>query len=425
MSQPQRQEKIGATNAKDASHAARGLLGEDGGLDFLSEGGLVLWRTVRDGVKYRPPPLPNHVPRWHQESRSRILFKMPLRDPPRRLFTLAQYCQQLREQRQELCRIPANSPIIPEPLRLLDEIVDKVLDLVEHLHAQHEGVGLLAPENILILEWENGITVSFTDLGFYWDDPLAPTLPAWLESDPKVNPHAELWENPRRQLERFDSSCDLRILGRVFCSALLGRPYRDVPDPDTVPETQADPPSVPLARRIWVVLAQIIHGELTSIDDIRQALREYPLSQHFLGPVHRRVSGWAIGLATATVLLTLGALIFAIWLILRAPDHQASDLSQSQSPQGTGTSEDLAAPQTAPAPTDSHNFPVSATLADLEKSFTEIVTQYRDNPTPVQWEETNKRLRQLREQLRNSSGAQAEALRSKVERFLELEFPHD
>jgi len=408
-----------------AVEVSRGLLGEDGGWDFSSEGGAALWRTVRDGVRYRPPPLPEGVPFWRQEARSRILFKMPIGDPASRVFTLAQYCDKLRGREAEWRRIPANSPIIPEPLRLLDEIVDKVLDLVEYLHGQRHTVGLLAPENIVVLERDDGITVTFSDLGFYWDDPLAPTVPGWLLSDPKINPHALIWENPRRQLEEFAADRDLRTLGRVFCSALLGRPYRDVPKPDSVPETQADPPTIPLGRRIWVVLEEMILGELTTIDDVREALRENPLSQHFLGSVRRRVGKWAIGLATVTVLSTLAALIFGIWLVLRTPDHQESDLSQSQSPPEMVTSEDSAASQTVTAPTEPHDFPANTTLSDLDKSFIEIVGQYRDDPTPVHWAETNKQLRQLLEQLHDYSGAQADNLRHKVERFLELEFPHD
>lgn len=138
----------------------------------------------------------------------------------------------------------------------------------------------------------------------------------------------------------------------------------------------------------------MIHGELTTIDDVRKALQENPLSQHLLGSLRRRVGNWAIGLATVTVLSTLAALIFGIWLVLRTPDNQGSDLSQFESPPETVTSEDLAASQTVTAPTEPHNFPANATLTDLEKSFTEIVTQYRDNPTPVHWAETNKQLRQ-------------------------------
>lgn len=290
---------LGATE-KDV---AKGLIAYDGGWEVLPNGAEGLWRIVLDGIPYRPPPFPNGVPQWTQDPSSRRLFRMVLPTRPQRIFTLRGYCDSLLQQSRDFAAISCSTPILPEPLRLLDQIVGKILDLVESLHEAGHGIGLLAPENIVIFDWGSDVCVTFSDLGFFWDDPLAPAIPTWLESDPAVNPYAVLWESPRKQIKEFDPQRDLRVLGRVFCSALLGRPYDKVPSPDENPLTRAQPKRIPFARRVWVVLEEMINGDLLSLQEVREKLEEYPLSQHYLREVRSRHRLWAAAASVVVIAL--------------------------------------------------------------------------------------------------------------------------
>lgn len=293
--------------------AARGLVGEDGGWDIFPDGQCGLWRVVPSGVMYSRPQAVDELPFWSKVARSDLRYRMILREKPERIFTFAQFCEDLRREAHHLRTIPSTSPIVPESLQLLDRVVDKIIGLVDILHENNCGVGLLAPENILIFDWGSEITVIFSDLGFKWHDPWAPTTPRWLESNPSLNPYVALWEDPRDQLVEFDVARDLRILGRVFCSALLGQICRNVPDVDVCPETKADAKDFPGARRVWIVIRDIIEGELKTLDSVREALALYPLSQHFLGAGRSKSKKWMFVLGAATYLVFVGLALYVIF----------------------------------------------------------------------------------------------------------------
>jgi len=335
---------------------------------------------------------------------------MVLPETPERVFTLAQFCEELRREAHHLRTIPSTSSIIPDSLQLLDTIVDKVLELVKILHEHDCGIGLLAPENILIFDWGNEFAVSFSDLGFQWRDPWAPTVPRWLESNPSSNPYAILWENPQTQLNEFDAERDLRILGRVFCSALLGRLCQDIPDADVCPETKADAKDFPGARRVWIVIKDIIQGELTTLDSIREALALYPLSQHFLGTGQSKRKGWLFSLGAAVFSVLVGFALFAMFGLDGKPPPAGPK------PEPTGNNE-----------SESSGKPRPKQFGDLARTYETILKKMKETKNPGDYSIIKSDLINLLERLKDESASDASAedmknLKLDVERLLEYEF---
>lgn len=299
----------------DVEKAAKGLVGNSAGWGLCSSGLMGLWREVSYGVEYFVPPFPSGTPTWAQDPRSRIRFEMGFAHPPQAIMTFRWFCEELRKKADYFRKWRCNSQERPDELGVLDDICQKILSLAAHLHSLGHGIGLLCPENIVILRDEYGeYSVTFSDLGFVWGDLLAPVLPTWCQTDYEENPACSLWSSPREQLreqlQAGDEVRDVQVLGRIFCSALLGGFFRNIPDPDEYPDTLAQAANVENARRVWVVLEDAVEGRLRSVTEFATELREYRLSQHFLSEARRRFNpGTRVLLGLLGVGLLAGAVI--------------------------------------------------------------------------------------------------------------------
>jgi hypothetical protein len=308
--------------------------------ELNDEGQFVLRRSSLLGVVYEPPPVPEGWLTWTKVRGKPNVFELRFGQLPSFVFSFADYCAFLRSGATPWQKIPCGSPEIPEPLRKLDLITEKILALAEHLHRRGWGLGLIDPQNILIFELPGGPAVVFSDLGFSWGS--APPLiePEFMRSLKEGNVHAKLWDGGNARLQllrgradpavRADPVPDIRALARVFVSALLGEYHSEVPDAETCALTRAQPPFVECGRRVWITLTRAVKGEYSSWSEFRQALEATPLSQHFLGespaPLRRRSwMGVAVGLA---LIAGVAAGVWFFWPKLNLPNVKPFTLNE-------------------------------------------------------------------------------------------------
>ena len=324
------------------------------------EGEFCLRRVSYLGIEYHAPPLPEGYLLWQRARQGANVFELKFSTLPDHVWSFWDFCASLRASSAKWKEYRCGSEEIPDPLRKLDFIADAILEAAEHLHNEGWGLGLISPENILIFECGDGLLFAFTDLGFSWGDtpPLVP--PMFLRRCAEGNKFAVLWdgENPGAQLERgrplsrteFDPVPDIRALVRVFASSLLGRYVSVLPTPEENPETRAQSPRIPGARRIWVTLEHALDGLISSMQEFRTALWETPLSQHFLAeaavPVQGRIWRAVAGLGAVGALAAAVGLWMWIGTQQKEPTSQCSPLGapdssgkNDSSPGDTGSSE--------------------------------------------------------------------------------------
>lgn len=308
--------------------------------EFSTSGEIVLKRFVALGVSYQRPPLPSGWPVWTRVRGGQIEYTMSFPSLPDAAFSLGEYCRSLRAQQSVWQQYRCGQDEPPEPLAKLDAIADKILELASHLHEAGWGLGLITPDNILVFETEGQLKVSFADLGFSWGDEQPIVPPNFMRTVSEGNPMAQLWDSgdPQAQLERggpippdrFDPKPDVRALVRVFITALLQQTnteyFASVPSPDVRPETSAQLPGIRAGRRVWWTLTELL-SEAPSIEEFRRALRETPLSQHYMAeaPVSRR-RVWLGGVAVVgVVLLGLGGALayYSLWSEKKLPDENS------------------------------------------------------------------------------------------------------
>ncbi len=278
---------------------------------LLPSGSYGFQRLVPEAMAYFPPIKRSEGLRWKQSQLGPEYYELTVPGEVIAIYTLKDLCQEIRNRDANWKRIRCGAREPPEELGRLDHVARRILVAAKELQEHGCGVGLLAPENIAIFEWQDHFEVFFWDLGFVWTKIDSPFLPNWLTEDASGNEVSKLWDwkpilqqfrgltwenlpgSIRQQVGQLfknygidpterDPRLDVKVVARVFVSALLGRYFDRCPDPDEYPETQVQEPHVPHARRVWRTLCDAIEGKFASFGEFAEALEETPLSQHFL-----------------------------------------------------------------------------------------------------------------------------------------------
>lgn len=300
-------------------------------------------RVVRAGIRHDPPPEGVGLPVWAESSSSPQRYEIPVpwAGKPEEARSLLELGAELRAAQP--------GPSVSKRQELAD-VVERLLNLTEALHANGYRLGLVTPANVL---WQNPAAARraiLPDYGFYraadagsleepaWLDPEFPFAPLWAGAGGSPGPKEIQAVSPRSakwvQVELPDPRTDIRTLARLFACVLTG-----------APEGPLRPGRADQKAKVWhQVLFPAEQGRFDTVEKFRRVLAEFPLWHHFVeptapappaegpresaSPAPRRL----LPLLTAAVLL--GGLALVGWLVLGG--------SKSG---GTGGS-------TPPAPTD-------------------------------------------------------------------------
>ncbi len=301
-----------------------GILGSGHEARDLTDGALGVVRTVSIGLSYRKPPLPAGHPAWRPSPLSATQFEMSWSGNLSQVQSLSQLGEELASQAgaKGWKNIPCDAQV-PAELQRLDQVVKRLLEVVEHLHQRNHGVGLLTPQGVLVTEGATP-SVVLPDVGFTWDCDGMPVVPDFLDPG---GPYAPLWElGPATQLARggaaeggaFDPRPDVQVLGRVLASILLRRIVGSIPAPDDCPETTSQADDIPGGRRVWETLQDAVAGRIDSVDGpegLAARLDATPLSQHYLGVKRPPPRSWQ---QTAKVAAKPAALLVLVVMLVLA-----------------------------------------------------------------------------------------------------------
>lgn len=255
-----------------------------------SQGQYVLRREAPAGVVYHPPALPEGFLRWtpvvNRKGTYELVFTKGRKPDAHSMVSLWTYCQELRKKRSEWRNIRCGTKKLPPPLAKLDAVADAILRIAANVHQSQRSLGLVTPENIWIVNYSRDdscqdFDVFLADLGFFWDDHpiLPPNLGMWNAFWDDTNLLARLTEGQDADCTPTD---DVRLLGQIFASCLLGKAVASIPSPTEVPETSAQRKHIKGARRIWITLDAAVSGHIATSAEFRHRLAETPLSQQFL-----------------------------------------------------------------------------------------------------------------------------------------------
>lgn len=303
-----------------------------------SSGTLGVRLVVDPDIGYTvPPPLAGRAPTWTGVPGEKQTWQMEVDFDPAAVRTLWQVGAELRDA----------GPDAPAPLRdELDAAAAALLGLAAALHAGGRGVGLLTPENVLLVPESGGSDLILPDIGFHWDGDQQGNagFPFWLQGR---RPYYELADPGddarRRQLHPLGQGgpaavADVRLLARLFAAVLTGKPRNRVAVPTP-------------AHACWEALAQADRGELKTAAELADALRDYPLSHHFTpapapaavapardpdAPPPRRPFPWLPLLAGAGALAAVAGGLIYLGRPSRGPDTAATDPDTVGSGEGSG-----------------------------------------------------------------------------------------
>jgi|GEM_PF-5205265 len=219
-------------------------------------------RIVVAGVDYNRPP---GVRPWSKPSEQ--IFTLTWPTDPTKVQTLACLGEGLRDAR---AAASARLLALKDPrVILLDQAIDRFLQLLEELHQQRWTIGLVHPSNLILLQIGADTQIVPVDLGFYWLGSFAE--PGWLSGHPGQGSY---WQESasERQLAWSETSlpsekvaADIQAVARVVAGAILGTPdekqFSDLP--------------------FWDVISEAMAGRIVKASDLRAALAQAPPSQHF------------------------------------------------------------------------------------------------------------------------------------------------
>lgn len=275
------------------------------------------------GVRYHPWPAAVALRRWIADPTDLLCFRMPLSARGELAASDVRSLVDLRGALQQKTPRPAGTDAPPESaagadLVALDAIADRLLEIAAQGHAAGQGLGLLAPDNVLAVTLDGTTQVILPDAGFVWDRRKGPRRPRWLRDDVGWR---QLWDRAPGEInqwlldgERDIQQHDLRTLARLFAWLLVGEatlaewepegPLTRIPDAKAAPATRAE---------VWGVLDDVLSGAITTAAEFRRQFQQAGrLSAHFRQRVHpppkpppRPWWPWAVLLPA--VLLAVGA----------------------------------------------------------------------------------------------------------------------
>lgn len=271
-----------------------------------STAGLVRQVGVSIAFQYTLPFRDLGLEFWHADPQDPRRYEMRLEQRPSRATVWA-----LADLAEDLARTPPR-PDDPR-LKLLDEVLRRVVEVVASLHRANWRAGYLTPRNILFTRQEP-FTLYLPDLGFV---AVGSFEQPWLRDDDEFaelcTPRLPVEQHVYDGLARTGPEPDLHLLARLIATVLLaGRPApaqgvigwpQAVPGGAYVWRVLRDIPSVrqapTLVADIWEVLAQVLNGQIRSAEHLHEALQAHPPSDHFRP---RQASRWpsSLGLLAAS-----------------------------------------------------------------------------------------------------------------------------
>ena len=233
-----------------------------------------------------------------------------------------------------------------------DRAIDRFLDwLVKCFEVDYPYIGLLNPENILVLRWSGwqqseGDSISpvdpaveatrviLPDMGFLFK--ASGTLPGWLKAD---NPYTFLWGNVPEKVyhRRYPEQWYLRVVARLISFLLME-------DCGVQSESGLIEPrllnQLPKKAAAWDVLEQALTGKfdekikgekaVNRLDALRIKLVEHPPSHHFSMRHEPKAGEQPFGVSkpppsrrrwlhASLSILLLAAVLLVVWFYIYRP----------------------------------------------------------------------------------------------------------
>jgi len=333
-------------------------------------------RLVRDGTECRPLPETTGHYAWESlegDEEGNYFMSLPVEGAEPRHETFRDLC--LRVQR---------TGRTDEDLALLDQAADLLLDTAARMHAAGVGLGLVHPENVLLVwlpqvgsrprvstqsetgglddGWLNSAPhpdpvspevdpaaqaaqIVLPDANCVWHSYLQPAPPPWI----KESRWAAIWDRQPLQINQSIAENqlvvaeDIRTLARLLAYMLVSDrifewetdgPLSRIPSKQDHPET---------APGVWRVLDDALQGRIPSINAFRQRLGQLredrrrgktgPMAAHYrhqpkppLTSWERIVRGLKRAAFAVAVLVLLGAVTGGAWYwqVLRPEQERAN-----------------------------------------------------------------------------------------------------
>jgi len=296
------------------SCGARNEWGENG-----VKSGIV--RTVDKGVFYSAPPEGVGQPAWLNVESEAYCYFMPWPDDrgiPPRYETLRDLAERLRGEKQQENSAGRTPDYGNSDLARLDVLFDDLLTAMARLHGAGRGLGLIHPDNILLVERADAATyipagtaesdrlefgnvlaaaegdtprpsrswqLVLPDLGFVWDRNAPARQPSWL-SQPNWD---FLWDEPLDTLNDWLFTGDHQIVGhdlrsvaRLMAWTLVGDAIQSWPHDENqafrvVPSIREHPET---AGTVWGIIDRILRGQLGDVSQVQRELRQMTAVQY-------------------------------------------------------------------------------------------------------------------------------------------------
>jgi len=238
-------------------------------------------RYVADGVRFCLPPLKDAF--WKPTPGQADSFQMPWPDNPAQARTLAGFRRELEDAARAGRLRKGNDPILSE----LNHLAIRLCELAESLHRSRWTLGLIQPANVVLKTTPDGPEPVPVDLGFTWKGSYGPPpwdaspgKPAWLDSTGTdwlydvAAVRRQFADPAETAFPPAEPIADVRVLARLFAWLLSGSRDADV----RAPVRSSSP-------ELWRLLAAAAAGQVATIRDFCDHLRDNPLSEHFTDPV--------------------------------------------------------------------------------------------------------------------------------------------
>ena len=228
-------------------------------------------RYVSNGVFYTAPPV---VPAWVEVLREPGRYEMAWEGNPK----TARFVADLRSDLARAGRVTNRShPILAQ----LDETAIGLATLAERLHDAGWTLGLIQPDNLLIVAHSSGPrTVLPIDLGFAWKGAFgsppwsdSPGRPDWLNEHPQYDwlrthePCRQQFASPDNGVyPGGDPAADIRILGKLIAWLITGK------TDGTIPGTGRETPA-------QLAIEDAVAGKIATAAKLAERLRSAPPSE--------------------------------------------------------------------------------------------------------------------------------------------------
>jgi hypothetical protein len=293
----------------------------------------IIREQVGAGVAYHRPPLPAGALTWAGGSGGPFEMALDARCDPAGDPTLADLGVRSLEVFRDRLSGLLNPDESKEAVALrweLDELADRFLELVAHLHERGCQVGLLHPRSILFTGSGKSLAVHLPDLGFIrpagagklpgWLDVKSPLWQDWrgvfaqqseLTATLQVGDPAKFNQGPVAK-----SVPDLQRIAWLFAWLLRGQASSTIPTRDDDPSTHAE---------VWNVLTRVAAGQVATARQFQAELRRAPLSDHFRP--EKKAAGaswtWWVGTASSLLIVLGGLAATTFWAYLYATHNPA------------------------------------------------------------------------------------------------------